>query len=430
MALISYDGLHDGMDDDPTAGMTEKQKEAYYKKKEKEAEERLKEFNKTGIRKASEFKRIQASLDAIETGVYPLDMAIGYLGPSGHMGVRQRDIVELIGPNMNGKTAVADQMILTTQKRFGPDSVFGLFSEPPEVDRLERKGIDLDGLMMRCCFDPDIDYKKNLAEQHLEAALEMAENPKTKVVIIDSVAALCSASQLFETGKSKNPDFRDLDVTPVAALAKVFNNFLVQWNGRNKSNSVLLLLNHYKPSIDTQGKMRSDEVWTPGGRAKEFLAWVRIMVRGSIRVDDFESTDRHSVEGNKLADVLQGTYEIFKNKYAHTNNNRVVKWALDLETGLYNNEERLIKYASLFGDRVDDPNMKGKKITRSILEPKLASAGAWTYIGDEGFNGGDKAAEYLRANPDVYESLKMQMYKLSPQFFKDQKPDFESLMES
>ncbi len=137
---------------------------------------------------------------------------------------------------------------------------------------------------------------------------------------------------LFETGKGKEPSYRGVEVTAVAALAKVFNNFLVQWNTRNKSNSILVLLNHYKEPIDTKmGSMKNDEVNTPGGRGKEYLAWVRIMVRGKLKASDKES--KHSVEDTRQADTLFGTYEIFKNKYAHTDNNRIIKWSLDLATG-------------------------------------------------------------------------------------------------
>lgn len=408
--------------------LTGKKLEAFLKRKDKEEEERKKQFNKDGIRKASEFKKIQSSLNVIETGIFPLDMGIGCLGPDGRMGLRQRDSMEIIGPPGAGKTAILDQLTLTTLERFGPESVFCLFSEPPEIERMERKGIDLDHVLMRCCFDPDIDYKKNLAEQHLEAALQRAENPTTKVVIIDSIAALCTASQLFEGGGTTS--HRDIDVTPVAALAKVFNNFLVQWNARNKSNSILVMTNHYKEPIDTKmGSMKNDQTLTPGGRGKEYLAWVRVMVRGRLRAADKDL--KHSVEETKMADTLLGSYEIFKNKYAHADNNRVIKWALDLETGRFNNEEKLLDWASLFGSRIRDPkDPKGdKKITVSELDPAVASSGAYTFIGDTSYNGQANAIRFLEENPDIYHKLKLQMYARSKKFFQDESPDFSQLLD-
>lgn len=394
----------------------DKEEEKRLKVEQRAAEEKAKQFKKDGIRTLGDFHRIQSSLESLETGIFALDMAIGHLGSNGLMGIRQRDIAEFAGFSGVGKTSVGDQITLTTTKKYGPESVFYLFSEPPEVERMIRKGINPDDVVMRCSYEPDIEEKKNLAEQHLGSALDRGDNPKTKVVIIDTVAALCTSSVLFH----KN-SYRDVEQAPVASLAKVFTNFLIQWNQRNASNSVLILMNQYKKSIGTSYIPGDDaQVWTPGGSAINFFSWVRCMVNGSLKSADKES--RHSVEGTKQADSLSGSFKLFKNKYGHLDNDRTVKWELDLETGFYNNEEKLIDWASYFGVIIDDPDKKGAKKAVSELVPPIAKAGAWVSIGDERFQGMDNAVEYLRANPDIYDMLKIQMYQRAKTFFKDEGP--------
>lgn len=402
--------------------LTEKEAEKWKKDQDKKREAREKLFKQNGCRTLGEFKRLQASLLALETGIFGLDMGIGYLGPDGLMGLRQRDVIELIGKNGSGKTACLDQMILDTLNRFGPGSVFGIFSEPPEIERMERKGINLDWVTARFCFEPELDYKKNSAEDHLETALDVVEYPdsKVKLVFVDSVAALCPNRALYD---AKSKDFRGLEVSPPAALAITVNNFLLQWSTRNKSNASLVFVNHYKTPINIEWG-EADEINTPGGRGMEFFEWVRVLVKGRLKLRDKDSA--HSVEGTRSSDRLAGSFTIFKNKYSHSDNHRVIKWELDLSTGRYNNEEKLIEWASMFGARVDDPNKKGQKITVSELDPPVATTTSWVYIGEEKFQGLDNAVEYLQNNPEIYQKLKLQMYPRSRQFFLDEKPNFET----
>lgn len=394
-------------------------------------EKELEALAKSNIKPLSSFKKVQASMDVIETGLFPLDMAVGCKGPDGRLGFRAKSIVEVIGQPGVGKSALIEEMIKTTLERFGPYSVAGLYSEAPEVERMEAKGINVDHILARVCIDPDVDPKKNVAEEQLESLLLLSENPNTRLIFIDSVGALMTALSIFEKNSTRA---RDLDVKPVAAVANVFNNFLLQFTARNK-NAVLVMINHYKETIESAYGFSSDLIKTPGGRFKEFLCDVRIWVRG---MKDY-SDSAHSVEETKSADSINNSYQVFKNKYSHSTNYRTVKASFDLKTASYNNQEKLLDYAAFFGTFLKKKvkNDKGKEVevkrVKSVLTPGIAKSGAWVYVGNEqeyeSFNGSARAVEYLLQHPEIYDKLKYQIYERSEIFFEDEKPDFESILD-
>jgi RecA/RadA recombinase len=379
---------------------------------------------KHNLKPLSSFKKLQVNLDVLETGVFPLDMAIAAKSPNGLLGLRAKDICEIFGEPGVGKSALVEEMILQTLKRYGPYSVAALYSEPPEIERMQAKGINTDHIIARVAFDSEIDPKKNLAEDQLESILTMAEDPNVKLIVIDSLGALMTALTLFE---KNGKDFRDVDDKVVAAVANTFNAFLLQFLHRNK-NAVLVMVNHYKSKIDTTYGFASDLITTPAGRLKEFLATVRIWVRGS---KDMSET-KHSIEDTKSATKIKNVFQVIKNKYSHSTNYRTVRAVLDLKTGKYNNEEKLLEYGAFFGTfrKWKDDKKKERKAVLSELTPGIATSGAWTYIGNgediSSFNGMAKATEYLLQNPDVYDKIKLQIYQKSEIFFEDDRPSFES----
>lgn len=389
-------------------------------------------WKKRGVTTLGSWKKLQVNLDVLETGIFPLDMAIGCKGPDGRLGIRARDIVEIFGEPGSGKSALVELLMKTTLDRFGPYSVGALYAEPPETERMENAGINLDHVLARICIDPDVDIKKNLAEDQLESMLKLAEDPNTRLVIIDSLAALITTSQIFEKDEKTK---RDLDQNKVAALANVFNNFLLQWLRRNK-NAVLVIVNHYKPNLETSSfGMISELIKTPGGRLKEFLANVRVFVRSRLE----RTEDKHDVEDTKRATHLKNSFEIVKNKYSHSTSNRTVKSELDFATGKRNNEAKILEYASFFGtiQKIKEKSAKGKekekKVLLSELTPGVASSGAWMFIGNgeemKALNGLAQASDWLLQNPEVYDKLKYQLYARSPVFFENKKPTFEAQLD-
>jgi recombination protein RecA len=53
----------------------------------------------------------------------------------------------------------------------------------------------------------------------------------------------------------------------------------------------------------------------------------------------------------------------------------------------------------------------GEILDSAEMMGKIQKGGAWYTIGEERFQGRNKALEYLRANPEVIESLKEQLYE-------------------
>lgn len=402
--------LHDESDSD------------YEKRCKKAEDDRARFLEKNRVKNGGDYRKLQLDLDVLETGILKFDMACGWLSPvSGLCGIRKGDMFEICGQSATGKTAVADQMTLTTLRRYGPQSVVWICSEQFEPQRFILKGIDPEDVIVRTADDPDYEIRKNLGEDLMEFALKMCEQEWVHLIIIDSVAALTTNRLLYD-GKGENA-WRDVEVTPVANLGSAFNNFCFQFSRRRK-NCVLGMVNHWSPPIETGFTLNEDTV-TPGGAKKQFLSNVRVRAAGVLDID----RDQHSVEGYKSSNTLKTRFEFFKNKYCNPTNHRKVKVEYDFLTQRYNNEEALIEYASFFGTRVPNPDNKKEKITVSKIDPPVAKIGAWTYIGNESFNGIDRAVQYLIDNPDIYDKIKLQLYQYRNEFWLDQAPTVESLMD-
>jgi hypothetical protein len=151
--------------------------------------------------------------------------------------------------------------------------------------------------------------------------------------------------------------------------------------------------------------------------------------------------DKHSVLDVKMAKGYNSKWTLFKNKYANTTNYRTVKGNLNFLTGRWNNEEFLLDVASFFSflDK-DNPGLneaknvytlkKDKGVVYSMVNPVVYKAGASVTIGENSFRGAEKAANYLRENPEVFEALAKQLFPLHNQFFIDEKPTIDSLLEN
>jgi recombination protein RecA len=61
------------------------------------------------------------------------------------------------------------------------------------------------------------------------------------------------------------------------------------------------------------------------------------------------------------------------------------------------------------GDKVGIDSI-GEVLDSAEMMGKIQKGGAWYTIGEERFQGRNKALEYLRENPEVVESLKKEIY--------------------
>ena len=356
------------------------------------------------LRRIAEFKK---GLDVYSTGILPLDIGTGEIDPNeGNGGIRSRSIVEVAGENNCFKTGITDQIILATQKRYPGICVAAVYSEPPNTDRMEALGIDLDRIIALGCYHPEVDRRKLLAEEALDTLIDFAKQTSIKVCLVDSVGALPASKQIYTDNKE-----RDLsEGSPVAAQANVINHFLKEFKVHNEVSS-LIMVNHWKEQINTGfGGRPMSRAYTPGGRGMEFDSDLRILTLGSPLW-----TGLHSKDQVKLQKGIEVNLTLFKMKISGTRAFRKTKFEFDFKTKKINNLVRLLEFSSFFGYK------SGSNIISPLSIP-VAQAGSWFYIQDKSFQGIDNAVKFLEENQDMAKALEKDILLRQEQYYEDDKP--------
>ncbi len=371
-------------------------------------------IDKVGGISGNIFRNFINGLPVLSTGVFPVDMAVGKIDPvTGNGGIRARDIVEIMGVPGVGKTSLLYSMIVETQKRYPHrGSVVLVCSELPDIDRLERAGVDVEKLVLIGCYTPDTKAKQLLAEGALHSAMELARDPACKLIGIDSVSTLIP----------EKTDEKDIgESTPVAGLANIMNPFIGKFY-KYASVAVLVMVSHYKESPNIGFSFVPTNLLTlktSGGRNKEFLSMVRILVDGTaeyLKGPDGKLPYKHPTTNAKIQIGINITYQMIRNKYGNSDAFRTSKVYLDFKTGRFNNAEKTIDYASHFV-AVDPVSKK----TVSLLSPGVVQGGAWYTVGDQKFQGMDKAVAYLESHPELLWEIQKQLLPRSNEFFLDEK---------
>jgi len=368
-------------------------------------------MNDTGAGTLSRVHKFRVEMPVLSTGITALDLAVGAVDPvTGIPGITLGDIVEICGENNSYKTGTWEHMARETLRTYGPYSVVGVFSEPPDTQRMIDLGIDPDHIISIDCFHEEAEQKNILAKAALEALLKFAKMPDIKLCIIDSIGNLTAETEIYDA-KGKE---RGIGDRTVAAQAVVFNDFISRYSKLEGIRPTLLMVNFYREAINTGfGFSQPTPIIrhkSPAGRGKEFACNVRILCSSTPKY----SETKHSVLGNAIELGREVTYKIFKNKNSHTVGTRTVKTSFNFKTKKINNSEILLNYATFF-------QFKEGAETKSLLDPPLIQAGAWYRIGSERFQGSTKAIEYLDNNPDLCKSLLVQIAKNQDYFFEDDK---------
>ncbi len=134
-----------------------------------------KDFGKGAVMRLGE-SGAHVAVETVPTGCLSLDLALG-LG-----GVPKGRVIEVYGPESSGKTTVALHMISEVQKRGG---IAGFIDAEHALDPVYAKniGVDIDELYIS---QPDS------GDQAFEIAETMVRSGAIDIIVIDSVAALCS----------------------------------------------------------------------------------------------------------------------------------------------------------------------------------------------------------------------------------------------
>lgn len=242
----------------------------------KTAIDQIKEkFGDGSIMRLGEARKMQ--VDAIPTGCFSLDMALGVLGfPRGR-------IIEVYGPEASGKTTLAQHVIAEAQKAGGV-AAFVDAEHALDPDYARKIGVNIDELLIS---QPDT------GEQALDIVETLVRSNAVDVIVVDSVAALTPKAEI-------EGDMGDQHMGLQARLMSQALRKLTAIISRSKTTVVFI--NQIRQKI---GIVFGNPETTPGGNALKFYCSVRVEVRRSAQIKMGEK-----IIGNRVK------VKIVKNKVA------------------------------------------------------------------------------------------------------------------
>ncbi len=305
-----------------------------------------KQFGKGAIMKLGEAKAMD--IEAIPTGSMTLDMALG-IG-----GVPRGRIIEIYGPESSGKTTVALHVIAETQKMGGEVAFIDVEHalDPVYAGQL---GVDIDNMLVS---QPDS------GEQALEIAEALARSGAIDCIVIDSVAAMVTKSEIDG----------EMGDTHVGQLARLMSQAMRKLTSViAKSNTTAIFINQVREKI---GVMYGNPETTPGGRALKFYASVRIEVRRGEQIKNGSE-----VIGNRTK------CKVVKNKVAPP--------------------FKECEFDIMYGKGI---SRVGEVLDMAVDLDIVKKGGAWFSYNDMKLGQGrDNAKEFLLNNPDIMDEIEAKM---------------------
>ncbi|NLW56097.1 MAG: recombinase RecA [Firmicutes bacterium] len=308
-----------------------------------------KQFGKGSIMRMGEADT-KMNIEVIPTGAITLDIALGVGGiPRGR-------IIEIYGPESSGKTTVALHMVAEAQKLGG---IAAFIDAEHALDPLyaRKLGVDIDNLLIS---QPDT------GEQALEIAEALVRSSAVDIVVVDSVAALTPRAEIEgEMGDSH-----------VGLQARLMSQALRKLTGAiSKSRAVAVFINQIREKV---GVMFGNPEVTPGGRALKFYSTVRLEVR-------------------RVESLKQGSDFIGNRTRVKVVKNKVAPPFKDAEFDIIYGEG-ISKVGCLLDLAADKDIVKKSGAWYSYKETRLGQ-------------GRDKAVEFLKENPELYQEIENLVYQ-------------------
>lgn len=289
-------------------------------------------------------------ISVLSTGSAAIDLALGVGGlPRGR-------ICEIYGPESSGKTTLCLSIIAQAQRQ-GGNAVFIDVEHALDPRYAKVVGVDLANLMVS---------QPECGEDALNVAETLIRSGAVDVVVVDSVAALVSKSELDG----------QMGDTTIGLQARMMSQAMRRLTAAiSRTNCICIFTNQIREKI---GVMFGSPETTPGGRALKFFASVRMDIR---RVNALKDP-AGKVVGNRTR------VKIVKNKVAPP--------FTECEFDIMFNEG-----ISRTGSLID------LGIEHKILDKK----GAWiSYEGKLIGQGREAAKQFLMENPEVAECLTKELF--------------------
>jgi len=305
-----------------------------------------KQFGKGAIMRLG--ARASSDVPSISTGSISLDIALGVGGiPRGR-------ICEVFGPEASGKTTLCYHVMANAQKA-GGTAAFIDVEHALDPAYAQNVGLDIDSLLVS---QPDS------GEQALNMTETLIRSNALDIIVIDSVAALVPRAEIDG----------DIGDTHVGLQARLMSQAMRKLSGAiSKSKTAVIFTNQIRMKI---GVMFGNPETTPGGRALKFYASLRLDMRRIGRIKEGED-----VVGNRTR------VTVAKNKVAPP--------------------FRRAEFDIIFGEGI---SKEGDALDLGEECNLLQRSGTWWSYGDIRLGQGkEKARQYLKENPELFEEIRQKI---------------------
>lgn len=297
-------------------------------------------------------ERPRQEVEVIPTGSLALDLALG-IG-----GIPRGRIIEIYGPESGGKTTLALHIVAQAQKAGG---VAAFVDAEHALDPVYARqlGVDVDNLLLS---QPDT------GEQALEIVELLVRSGAVDVIVVDSVAALVPRAEIEgEMGDAH-----------VGLQARLMSQALRKLTGvLSKSNTSAIFINQIREKV---GVMYGNPEVTTGGRALKFYSSIRLDVR------------------RKGQPIKKGDQAIANVVRVKVTKNKLAPPFREAELELY------------FGRGIDPV---ADLVTVAVDRGVIQKSGSWFSYGEVRLGQGkEKAADYLRENPEMIDEIRAKVLGL------------------